>query len=265
MVLPQVEVIGLYQSHKARPNVRISPKRRTTMFELEIPVESGGVSYIDDEERPVKTNMIICAKPGQTRHTRFPFQCLYVHMTLESGYLFDTLVQLPDFITVDHPDEYRALFEKLLKYYNTRLRQDEILLQSVLLELIYRLSQESVAQVNRQRHTGGGQAVHRALKYIRDNLTEDLSLAKVAGYVSLSPIHFHKAFKSAVGQTLHQYVEEQRIKRAIDFLMITDMTLTEIALQSGFSSQSYFSYVFKRHTGTTPRKYVEKIQRKYES
>ena len=264
MVLPQIEVIGIYISQKARPNVKISPNRKTTMFEIELPVEAGGISHIDDEAMPITENLLICAKPGQTRHTRFPFKCWYVHMVLESGYLYDTLMQLPSFITTDKPEIYRALFEKLTACYDTRLKQDEILLQSLILELIYRLSQESGRPTHSRHHGSSSPAIHRALRYIRENLTEDLCLEKVAGHVSLSPVHFHKAFKSAVGQTLHQYVEQQRIKHAIDLLTTTDMTLTEIAFKSGFSSQSYFSYVFKRSTGTTPRKYVENIQSLYE-
>ena len=264
MILPQIEVIGIYVSQKARPNVKISPNRKTTMFEIELPAEAGGISHIDDEAMPITERMIICAKPGQTRHTRFPFKCWYVHMQLESGYLYDTLMQLPSFITIDRPEVYRTIFEKLITYHDTRLKQDEIALQSLILELIYRLSQESSSNARGQHHGGSSPAIRRALRYIRDNLTEDLSLEAVASQVSLSPVHFHKAFKSAVGQTLHQYVEEQRIKRAIDLLITTDMTLTEIAFKSGFSSQSYFSYVFKRSTGTTPRKYVEKVQQMYE-
>lgn len=81
----------------------------------------------------------------------------------------------------------------------------------------------------------------------------------------LSPIHFHNCFKSAVGKTLHEYVEEQRIKVAVNLLLTTDLTLTQIAFQCGFSSQSYFSYVFKRKMQTTPRKYVEQLNNLYES
>jgi len=264
MELPQIEVIGFYVSQKARPNVKISPKRKTTMFELEMAVEDGGISHIDGESMPIQRGMLICARPGQMRHTHFPYRCLYVHMVLESGYLYDTLMELPNFILPEDPDFYREIFEELVKYYDTRLKHDELLLQSLLLKLIYHISREAGTQAGGHYSAGTSPAVHRALAYIRENITEDLSLEAVAAQVSLSPVHFHKTFKSAVGQTLHRYVEEQRIKHAIDLLITTDMTLTEIAYKCGFSSQSYFSYVFKRSTGTTPRKYVEKVQRLYE-
>lgn len=52
------------------------------------------------------------------------------------------------------------------------------------------------------------------MKYIKENLTENLTLENVAKAMSISPIHFHNTFKTAVGKTLRDYIEEQRIKRA---------------------------------------------------
>lgn len=63
--------------------------------------------------------------------------------------------------------------------------------------------------------------------------------------------------------TLQKYVEEIRIERAERLLSETDMTLTEIAYECGFCSQSYFSYAFKRHTGTPPRTYAKRILERY--
>ena len=78
----------------------------------------------------------------------------------------------------------------------------------------------------------------------------------ISARFNLSPIHFHNIFKVAVGSTLRDYLEEQRIKKAINLLTSTDYTLTKIAFECGFSSQSYFSYVFKRKMKVTPREYV---------
>ena len=105
--------------------------------------------------------------------------------------------------------------------------------------------------------------VENAIKYIDDHLTEDLSLENLSSYVSVSPIYFHNVFKRSVGKTLREYVEEQRIKRAIHSLISTDRSLTQIAFECGFSSQSYFSYVFKRKMHMTPRAYVREIYNQY--
>ena len=82
--------------------------------------------------------------------------------------------------------------------------------------------------------------------------------------MSLSPVYFHNVFKSATGKTLHDYIEEQRIKKAIYLLQTTNYSLTKVAYECVFSSQSYFSFVFKRRMKNTPRKYMKDIYCKYE-
>ena len=264
MILPQIEVIGIYNSHILGPSNKVTKNRKTTMFELELPVEDGGVSYIDSEICPITNNMIICAKPGQIRHTKYPFKCYYIHFISNEGYLYDMLMNFPNFITIDNPQKYTELFTRLCKYYDTRLKQDELMQQSLILQLIHQLNLETTSQISNATLKSQRFYIDEAIKYIKENLTEDLSLQAVAKHVVISPIHFHNCFKSAIGQTLHEYVEEQRIKAAVNLLLTTNLTLTQISLQCGFSSQSYFSYVFKRKMKTTPRKYVEQINRLYE-
>ena len=82
--------------------------------------------------------------------------------------------------------------------------------------------------------------------------------------MSFSPIHFHNTFKRTVGKTLRDYIEEQRIKKATDLLLTTNYSFTQIAYECGFSSQSYFSYVFKRRMNLAPREYAKKMHRRYE-
>ena len=89
-------------------------------------------------------------------------------------------------------------------------------------------------------------------------------LNEIAEIVHLSPIHFHNCFKVSVGKTLRDYVEEQRLRKAIKLLLTTDYSLTKIAYECGFSSQSYFSYAFKRKMGLTPRQYATQVFKRYE-
>ena len=264
MELPEIVAAGIYNSQFAAKNNGISKNRKTSMFEIELPIEDGGISYIGDISMPITPNMIICAKPGQIRHTKFPFKCYFVHMILHSGPLYDTLTHIPEILETDKSETYKQLFTKLIKYYNSAA-DNEIMMQSLVLELIYTISRDSkkLTEQNGQSR-GNALRIETAIRYIKENLTEDLSLEKVADFVSVSPIHFHNSFKAAVGKTLREYVEEQRIKKAIHLLMSTECSLTEIAFACGFSSQSYFSYVFKRRMQKTPREYMQELYSKYE-
>lgn len=265
MQLPDIVALGIYNSQKAVPNTEISKNRKTTLFEIELPMENGGFSFVNGEKVAIVPNMIICSKPGQSRHTHFPYKCYYIHMILKEGPLYDELTALPDFIETIKYDLYREIFEKLCKYYDTAYERDQIMLQSLVLELIYHLSRESVRTVGRKNSKSNNHLIiEKVLKYIREHLTEELDLETLADIASLSPIHFHKCFKASVGKTVRDYVEEQRIKKAVNLLMTTELTLTEIAFECGFSSQSYFSYVFKRRMGVTPREHARLLFRQYE-
>ena len=263
IILPRVTAVGIYNSGLAAKNVAVSKKRTVTAFELELPMEEGGISFVDDCSKPIDRDHLICAKPGQVRHTQFPFRCRYVHLEVSGGDLYDLLMELPTFIAVAKREPYEAVFKKLIRCYQSDRIEDAILLQSLLMELIYTLYREALAKKH-CRSAGESVVIDMALNYIEGHLTEDLRLETVAEAVHLSSIYFHNCFKSVMGKTLRDYVEERRIKKAVDLLLTADHSITEVALACGFSSQSYFSYVFKRRVGKTPRDYVREINSKYE-
>lgn len=262
MKLPKIESIGIYNSRTVGADGKITKKRIVPMFEIELPIADGGISYIGSDLMHITPDMVICAKPSQVRNTKFPFKCYYIHMSLSEGYLYDTLMNLPDFLVTDKKETYEELFQKICESYNAYTKREEIRLQSLVLELIYTLSKDAEGRMKRSQFKKNNyMLIERSIEYIKEHLTEDLSLEKVASAVSLSPIHFHNIFKKALSKTVHEYVEEQRIKKAINLLLTTELNLTEISYECGFSSQSYFSYVFKRRMKTTPRKYAQEINK----
>jgi len=100
------------------------------------------------------------------------------------------------------------------------------------------------------------------LVHIQANLDEDLSLDAVAKRVGLSPFHFHRLFRSAIGETLKQYTQRLRLERAANRLVIHDTTILDVALDSGFQSHETFSRSFQRRFRVTPRDYREWARRK---
>jgi AraC family transcriptional regulator len=95
--------------------------------------------------------------------------------------------------------------------------------------------------------------LQQAIDYIQTHLNRDLSLAELADVINISPTYFANLFKQAMGISPHQYVIQQRVERAKLMLSKTDLTIADIALQVGFSSQSHLTQQFKRMTGMTPK------------
>jgi AraC-like DNA-binding protein len=95
----------------------------------------------------------------------------------------------------------------------------------------------------------------RVLELLEADLTKRPSLAELAAPLLLHPTSFCRAFKQSTGLSPHRYLLTHRINRAKEMMKDQNRTLTEIALDCGFSSSSQFSVVFKRITGVSPQIY----------
>ncbi|MGH8372109.1 MAG: helix-turn-helix domain-containing protein [Gammaproteobacteria bacterium] len=95
--------------------------------------------------------------------------------------------------------------------------------------------------------------IDKTIKFIDENLDQDLSLEQLANVAHLSLYYFLRQFKTICGMTPHQYVLKSRIKRAKHLLAATRYSIVEISQMTGFVSQSHFANVFKAQAGVTPR------------
>jgi AraC family transcriptional regulator len=95
-------------------------------------------------------------------------------------------------------------------------------------------------------------AIKASLEFITDNLHRDLHLTEIASVVGLSPFHFVRLFKAATGQTPYQYLLEQRLRRAKEFLRFGSLPVSEIGTEVGFPNHAHFARSFRKREGITP-------------
>lgn len=100
----------------------------------------------------------------------------------------------------------------------------------------------------------------RAQKYIRENFAKDISLDDVSREVNVSPYYFSKLFKEEVGENFIDYLTGLRIAKAKETLKDVSVSVKEAGLKSGYPDPNYFSRIFKKQTGMTPREYRESVQ-----
>lgn len=107
------------------------------------------------------------------------------------------------------------------------------------------------------RVTGGltPSVFKRVVETINDDLAADFSLSDLARLADLSIPHFCRAFKQSAGCPPYTFIIQRRIAHAKDLLRHTDKSVTEIALECGFSSSSHFANVFRREVGATAGSY----------
>lgn len=97
--------------------------------------------------------------------------------------------------------------------------------------------------------------IKRAMLYISQNFNTQLTLEDAAGHVHLHPSYFSTLFKHSTGSSFKEYLNMVRIEESKQLLSNTDYSIIDIAIAVGFEDQSYFSKVFKKYTGLTPRQF----------
>jgi AraC family transcriptional regulator len=102
--------------------------------------------------------------------------------------------------------------------------------------------------------------LRRVLAYIEEHLAEDITVADLANVACLSIFHFTRAFAAAMGVPPHRYVSRRRLETARAMIVTGRASLSEIALECRFSSQSSFTRAFRRATGMTPAEYRRTLQ-----
>lgn len=97
--------------------------------------------------------------------------------------------------------------------------------------------------------------LRQALDYIQEHLGEEISLEAIAKHLQMSQYYFSHLFKQSMGVSPYQYVLQQRIERSKQLLKQSQLTVAEIALESGFASQTHLLKHFRKFTGMSPTKY----------
>jgi AraC-like DNA-binding protein len=97
-----------------------------------------------------------------------------------------------------------------------------------------------------------GWQIRRVRDYIDANLSGRILVSDLGTIVHRSPAHFSRAFKKTFGVSPHLYVLRRRIERASHLMLVSDDSLSDIALACGMADQSHLCKIFRQMTGRTP-------------
>ncbi len=262
--VPKLINIGVYDASLIYKNTTESKRRIVNHYEVEYVLENGGITHVNDVEYEIKKNNIICAKPGQIRYTTLPFKCLFFHIVVEDEELIEKLEKVPDVFSPENPEEYFGLFtQAITSSVSLDLNKISLVIKTFeLFSLLFKEAEQSLSTQSQKPHHK--EIAEKAIKFIDENFHKPIAEEDIAEHVHLSKIYFHNLFLTATSYTPHRYVLEKRLALAKKLLIIKDKPFAEIASECGFSSQSYFNYVFKREFGVNPRMYIRQMSMDWE-
>lgn len=131
-------------------------------------------------------------------------------------------------------------------------------------EYLERILTEVISIRNRVADKKYTRLIDEAQLFIQENYNkEDISLHSVSANVNVSPNHFSMVFKQETGETFIEYLTKIRMEKAKELLLCTSMKTSEIGFEVGYRDPHYFSYIFKKVQGMSPKEY-RKTQREAE-
>lgn len=251
---------GIFDSSYSFPGVSVTAPRNVNCYEIELYYESGGVTYLDDKPHRIRRGAILCVRPGSVRYSELPLRTYYLKMRAE-GELARALDGLCEYFVSS--DIERGI-ELLLALLRATDGEDELLCHARLLEFLAWVSGES-AKAERLSviKNRGSEAVELGIDYMEKNFRGRCKLEDISAHAHLSPVYFHSIFTAAVGKTPYEYLTRLRLDESKRLILVGGLSMSEIAEQCGFSSQSYFNSVFKQKTGETPSEYRRRILEGY--
>jgi len=145
-----------------------------------------------------------------------------------------------------------AILDDLIEAYTRKAAGYELAVKGNLLRLLALLFRYEVSMDETPRKKRGYESLAPALRYITENYVSDITLADLAAQCCMNRSYFCRQFHEIIGKTAISYINEYRLSKAKALLLTSSQSISEIAVATGFSDNSYFTRKFKEHYGVSP-------------
>ncbi|MDQ0199385.1 AraC family transcriptional regulator [Neobacillus ginsengisoli] len=241
-----------------------------SFFEVCYVVEGEG-TYIDDHcTYSLQENTLFLSRPEVLHQIKSEkgLSLLYVAFELiesESSEswirIMETAKLCTEIILHDQYEMETALLWKSLLIQATKRNNEffEEMLSTIASSLIISILQDFIPALNKSNHKHDPEQFSvlliQAQLFIHDNLSNSLKLTEVAKHLHISGRHLSRIFVAELGVSFSKYVQDERIKKAIILLKKTNLSLKEIAEETGFMNVQYFTRVFTSMMRTSPGRF----------
>ncbi|CAI9677792.1 AraC family transcriptional regulator [Elizabethkingia anophelis] len=245
---------------------------KNTFFEMVFVLDGSGFQIINDHQLPYAPDKLFLIFP-QDKHSfqidsfsrfffiRFNNDYLKTQNSQnirELEYIFNSHNHLPGCIlkTVNDKPLIRAAVEALIREKeNNSPHRDQIIQQ--LINTIISYAARNLTLQEKEVFKGQISGVMPVINYLHQHIfePEKLKVSNIARTFNLSPKYVGEYFKKHTGESLQQYIMLYKLKLIESRLTYTDMRISEIAFEFGFTDQSHLNRIFKKYKGTVPSAY----------
>ncbi|WP_194778003.1 AraC family transcriptional regulator [Pararhodonellum marinum] len=141
-----------------------------------------------------------------------------------------------------------------------RSKEKDVIASLALKELLIRLTQTQAREMLEMTYKdiASSNRLGFVVEFIKNNIRENLTLDTLSQKACMSKPHFSRTFKQELGMTPMEFIQNERLKLAEQYLKMGDFQIQEVGYMSGFSNITYFIRVFKNEFGCTPKVFKKK-------
>ncbi|WP_052350748.1 AraC family transcriptional regulator [Paenibacillus gorillae] len=251
------------------PNHYDNPLHKHSFYEACYVRDGEGIYQDYDTEYPLRKDTLFLSKPGILHQIRsesgldlcyVAFEIDESNSAAESVANYRELLDSSNCIRYEIGETPAALIWRALVGH-TRQNDwlSDLLLNSTAHSLLLSLCSAFAEESNEERTPPPRKTSHHSLRsailYIRDNLSADLSVKDIARYMHLSVRSLSRLFHENLQVSCQDYIQREKMKRAVHLIRHTDLGFSEIADRAGYGSVHYFTRVFTKIYGMPPGKY----------
>lgn len=245
-----------------------------TAAEIIMPIENGYQVSINNKQYDLREHDILFIPPGELHALTAP----QTGARLILMFNFSVFNAIDDFSAITpilsqpvliSPRSYMdvhgievGLLNKIIAEYPKQSEPLRIaMIYSYLLQFFVHLGRQHIRtevifpDVRSGKQTEYVEKLNNVITYINSNYTEEITLEKASSIAGFSKFHFSRLFKQFTGQSYYNYLNQRRVKAAEALLLNPHLSVTDVAMQSGFTSIATFNRVFRQIKDCTPSEY----------
>lgn len=189
-----------------------------------------------------------------------PWSIYWLHFTGEKSHLFQTIYNKVH--SIDNAPEARLkdrllLFEEIFQNLEMGYSTENLEYTSLCL-WHFIASFRFISQYREINKNKRGDVIQEAIKFMRNNINQKLTLEEIALHINYSPSYFGQIFLKKTGQTPLNYFNQLKIQKACQLLDFSELKIKQIADELGFYDQYHFSKMFVKQIGETPSQYKKR-------
>ncbi|MCI5648722.1 MAG: helix-turn-helix domain-containing protein [Fusicatenibacter sp.] len=220
-------------------------ERTIQYYELERIASSYGQIRINEKTHHLEKDDVFLRKPGQTVEGFMPYRFQYLTFQVSDPESCSYLNALPDKLNLRKNPRVQTIFDEIQLLFLRNTNTSHLLIKARILELICLFS-DTAATCNYSLH------VKKAISFMEAHYDQNIGIADIADSAGISVRYLFLQFRTLMSDTPVNYLNQFRLEKSKTLLLDTELSISEIALRCGFQSLSYFDYVFKTHTGSSP-------------